>query len=152
MPSRPAACLPAYSQDALWEPASLGLSRDGGRYSLLRVIEQNFGLPLLGDAGDNVQVLAADPTQCLLTCTAEPGSPSQDAVYGVNEAWSQTGSQRPPAQAMPGDIQRRSWLVDGSPGDVQPCPATGAFLSYKQGVTGSKSVAPTSQTPSVIMV
>jgi len=32
-----------------------------GHYSLLRTIEQNFGLPLLGDAGDNVQVRSLSP-------------------------------------------------------------------------------------------
>jgi len=30
-------------------------------YSLLRTIEQNFGLPLLGDAGDTVQVSSLSP-------------------------------------------------------------------------------------------
>jgi hypothetical protein len=30
-------------------------------YSLLQTIEQNFGLPLLGDAGDTVQVSSLSP-------------------------------------------------------------------------------------------
>ena len=32
-----------------------------GHYSLLQTIEQNFGLPLLGNAGDTVQVSSLDP-------------------------------------------------------------------------------------------
>jgi phosphatidylinositol-3-phosphatase len=32
-----------------------------GHYSLLQTIEQNFGLPLLGDAGDTVQVSSLAP-------------------------------------------------------------------------------------------
>ena len=32
-----------------------------GHYSLLRTIEQHLGLPLLGDAGDTVQVSSLSP-------------------------------------------------------------------------------------------
>ena len=32
-----------------------------GHYSLLRTIEENFGLPLLGNAGDSVQVTSLYP-------------------------------------------------------------------------------------------
>ena len=32
-----------------------------GHYSLLQTIEQNFGLPLLGDAADTVQVSSLSP-------------------------------------------------------------------------------------------
>jgi hypothetical protein len=38
-----------------------GVGVIAGHYSLLQTIEQNFGLPLLGNAGDTVQVSSLDP-------------------------------------------------------------------------------------------